>query len=132
MVNGTFDTNVLLDWLLDRDSDRTAQIQRFLKRSKRVAVPDAVIIEVIFVLEDAYRFSRSELARNLATILNEPQFQCNRSLFLEALTEYVDHPSFSFVDCYLLQVVEIADVLPLWTFDKKLVNQSGGRAKLLK
>ncbi|TAK88990.1 PIN domain-containing protein [Patescibacteria group bacterium] len=125
------DTNVLLDWLLDRDVDRTAKIDALLVRSPELQIPDAIIVELAFALEKFYELPRETVADNLNKVVDEPVFNCNRIMFRRAITEYLDHPALSFLDCCLMNYAELQGALPVWTFDKKLVNQSSGRAKAL-
>ena len=50
------DTNVLLDWLLDRDAARTKRIDALLSSAKELHIPDIVIVELAFALEKFYEF----------------------------------------------------------------------------
>lgn len=124
------DTNILLDWLLDRDVIRSKKIDRLIEESEQLQVPDTVIVELAFALEKHYRLPRKVVATNIAKVLDEPVFSCNRTLFSRTLIDYLDHP-LSFLDSCLIHSAELEGDLPLWTFDRKLVTQSGGRAKLL-
>ncbi len=132
MANSVVDANVLLDWLLDRHPQRTKRIEQLFDASHRLVLPDIVFAEVVFALQKYYELTRIEIARNLKRLLKEPRLHANRLLLSPVIDDYLAHPSLSFVDCYLLRVVEVSEAPPLWTFDKKLVNQSGGRAKLIK
>ncbi len=123
------DTNVLLDWLLVRDDERTKRIDTLLSASSKLQVPDVIIVELTFALEKFYELPRDVVAENTAKVIDEPVFNCNRTLFSRALLDYSNHPALSFVDCCLIHYAELQNALPVWTFDKKLVNQSGGRAK---
>lgn len=125
------DTNVLLDWLLDRDPQRTAVIDKLIANSEELQIPDMALAELVFVLSRHYGLSRDMVAQNVAKILAEPVFNCNRMLFRRVLPDYVKHSALSFIDCCLLQYASLQNVLPLWTSDKKLVNQSLGKAHLL-
>lgn len=124
------DTNILLDWLLDRNSERTEQVDRLVRRSSELQVADAAIIEMVYALESLYRFPRTTITSNVRKVLNEPVFNCNRMMFGAAVNYYNEHPALSFVDCCLLHYAQLQNALPLWTFDKKLVNQSTGVAKI--
>ena len=125
------DTNLLLDWLLERDADRTAKIDALFERSRELHIPDAIIVELAFALEKFYELPRSLVADNLNKIIDESIFNCNRTMFRRAVTEYIQRPALSFLDCCLINYAEIQNTLPVWTFDKKLVNQSSGRAQAL-
>lgn len=123
------DTNILLDWLLDRDTHRTAEIDNLFASSKELHIPDPIIVELVFALEKFYELPRTLVADNLNKVLVEPVFNSNRVIFRRAITEYVEHPAWSFLDCCLLNYAEQLDALPVWTFDKKLVSQGTGRAQ---
>ena len=125
------DTNVLLDWLLDRDEVRTKRIDALLTASKDIQIPDVIIVELAFALEKFYELPRDVVTENITKVIDEPVFNCNRTLFRRALPDYSSHPALSIVDCCLIHYAELQKALPVWTFDKKLVNQSGGRARTL-
>jgi predicted nucleic-acid-binding protein len=124
------DANILLDWLLDRDAERTKRIDRLFATAEVLHIPDVVVVELAFALEKFYEISREIVIENINTVLDEPVFNCNRALFGGVLMAYGDRPALSFVDCCLLQYADLQHVTPVWTFDQKLVKQSAGRAKL--
>ena len=123
------DTNVLLDWLLDRHPERSRQIDTLFSTSRELYVPDAIVVEVAFALEKHYGLSRATVANNISQLLSEPVINCNRTLFNPVIADYLAHPAWSFLDCCLLQYAELQQVSPVWTYDKKLINQSSNRAK---
>ena len=123
------DTNVLLDWLLDRDTARTAQIDVFITHTQELHIPDAIVVELAFALEKFYGLPRSLVVSNLNKVIDESTFNCNRTLFRRAISDYASHPAWSFLDACLLNYAEIQNVLPVFTFDKKLITQSAGRAQ---
>jgi predicted nucleic-acid-binding protein len=122
------DTNILLDWLLARDQIRTASIDNLFKNSKVLHVVDVALVELAFALEKYYKLPRDLVSDNLNKVIDEPVISCNKTLFRRALTDYLSHPSWSFLDCCLLHYAELQNVLPLYTFDKKLISQSHGKA----
>ena len=123
------DTNILLDWLLDRDDDRTKSIDKLFADTKELHIPDIILVELAFALEKFYELPRNLVSDNLHKVIDEPVFNCNRTLFQRALTEYATHPSWSFIDCCLVNYAELQNALPVWTFDKKLISQSNKRAQ---
>jgi len=125
------DTNVLLDWLLDRDHERTKLVDDLLGRSKELHIADVVVVELAFALEKFYELPRELVSDNLSKVIDEPVFNSNRILFRKAIVEYIEHPALSFLDCCLLNYAELQHATPVWTFDKKLVSQSKNRAKNL-
>ena len=123
------DTNILLDWLLDRDEHRTKLIEELFTGVEELHIPDVVIAELAFALEKFYNLPRNIVSDNLNKVIDEPGLICNRLIFQRALVEYSKHPTWSFLDCCLLNYAESQNKLPVWTFDKKLFGQSSGRAK---
>lgn len=125
------DTNVLLDWLLERDKTRTKRIDKLFSSVKELQIPDVIIIELTFALEKFYKLPRNIVAENINKVIDESVFNCNQVLFRRALVDYASHPALSFVDCCLLHYAELQRATPVWTFDKKLINQGGGKAKAI-
>jgi predicted nucleic-acid-binding protein len=123
------DTNILLDWLLNRDEARTAQIDSLFAQAQELHIPDTIVIELAFALEKFYELPRQLVVDNLNKVIDEAVFNCNRTLFRQAISEYAAHPVWSFLDSCLLNYAELQNALPVYTFDKKLVNQSAGRAQ---
>lgn len=122
------DTNILLDWLFDRDKKRTSKIKDLLEETTEVHVPGMVMVELAFALEKIYELPRTVVVDNLKTILSNPAIDCDQALFNPALASYLNHPSLSLLDCCLLEYGTLHNRLPVYTFDKKLINQSEGRA----
>ena len=125
------DTNVLLDWLLDRDEARTRRIDILFATVSELQIPDIIIVELTFALEKFYELPRDIVAQNIAKVIDESVFNCNRTLFRRALSDYSTRPALSFVDCCLIHHADLQNTFPVWTFDKKLVNQSNGKASVL-
>jgi len=128
---GSLDANVLLRLLLN---DIPAQHEAVLKlldsTANQLAVADTALIEVAFVLECYYEFTRSQIAEALDGIASLAELSCNRTLIAAALPLFVKYPSLSFEDCCLASYAELTDAKPLWTFDQKLARQAPA-AKLL-
>lgn len=125
------DTNILLDWLLNRDEARAKRIDKLLSSTKELQIPDIIIVELTFALEKFYELPRDIVNENINKVIDESVFNCNHVLFRRALADYMSHPALSFVDCCLIHYAELQHATPVWTFDKKLANQSGNRARFL-
>lgn len=123
------DTNLLLDWLLQRNPNQTKAIDEFIASSTELYISDVTLIELAYALEKFYELPRELVAENIQIVTLEPKMSCNDSVFRKATAHYVKHPALSFVDCYILYYAEAKHTLPVWTFDKKLINQSGKLAK---
>jgi predicted nucleic-acid-binding protein len=125
------DTNVLLDWLLNHDEAHTKCVDKPLSSVRELHVPDVIVVEFAVALEKFYEIPRDIVAENINKVIDVPVLNCNRVLFRRALVDYTSHRARSFVDCCLVRYAELQHATPVWTFDKKLVSQSDGRAKSL-
>jgi predicted nucleic-acid-binding protein len=132
---GSLDTNVLLRLFLDDIPDQHQAVVNLLENntnpsSAPFAVADTAIIEAAFVLERHYTFSREAIADAINGLMSLTETRCNHPLFEKALPIYTQHSKLSFEDCCLAVYAELDDAQPLWTFDKKLAQQTAN-ARLL-
>lgn len=128
----TADANVILRLILGDIPEQSDTAQQLLDNGVVLQVNDLVIAEVVYVLESKqYQFSRGEIVSALGAIITHDGFVTSQALLRQVFIYYLEHPSLSFVDCYSVFHAESKDSLPLYTFDKKLVARSGGRAQLV-
>lgn len=122
--SGSLDANILLRFILGDVEGHYQAASDLLKRSeKQLAVADMAFVEVVFVMEKGYAMSRRDIAVALESIINISVINCNRSLLIKVIPEYLEKPALSFVDCCLAVYAELGGAEPLYTFDKKLANQ---------
>lgn len=121
---GSLDANVILRLLLnDLPRQHEAAVKLLQSTKQPYAAADTAIIEIAFVLERHYQFTRLQIQEALSGFMSIPQINCNRTLFTQALPLFVAHTGLSFEDCCLAVYARLNDAEPLWTFDKKLANQ---------
>lgn len=124
IFSGSLDANVLLRLLLnDVPAQNKAATKLLQSAVGQFAVADTAVIEVVFVLERHYEFTRAQIAEAIEGLMSLPEINCNRGLFTTALPLFTKHPALSFEDCCLAKYAELNDAKPLWTFDQKLANQ---------
>jgi predicted nucleic-acid-binding protein len=122
---GSLDANVLLRLLLnDVPEQHTRALRLFKARAGQLAIADIAVIEVVFVLCRAYDFSREQAAEAIEGLMSLQGLNLNCVLFEKALPVFVERPALSFEDCCLGVYAELNNAEPLWTFDKKLANQT--------
>lgn len=122
---GSLDTNVLLRLLLKDVPEQHEAVEALFKQANGAfEVADAALIEIVFVLERHYRFTRAAILDDVSDLVSLPQLRCNQVLIKRALQLFVAHPALSFEDCCLSVYAELQDATPLWTFDKKLASQA--------
>ncbi len=122
---GSLDANVLLRLLLnDVPEQHEAVVRLFEKAPEQFAVADTAVIEVVFVLERHYGFTREAIAEAIDGLAALLKINCNRRLFEKALPLFLASPGLSFEDCCLAVYAELSEAKPLWTFDRKLAHQA--------
>ncbi len=130
-VAGSLDSNAILRVVLNDIPDQSAIVIELIEQSPRLAVCDVSVIETMFVLEKHYQFERKNIAYALTEIMKHPHLLLNEALLSEVLVLFAKQPALSPEDCYLAIYAKQNNQLPLWTFDKKLANQSNGLAREL-
>ena len=122
--SGSLDTNVLLRLLLNDIPEQHSAAKKLLTQAtNQFAIADTAVIELVFVLDRHYGFSRSQTAEALEGLMKLREINCNRALFDRALPMYIRHTGLSFEDCCLSIYAKLNGAEPLWTFDKKLAKQ---------
>lgn len=122
---GSLDTNIVLRLLLNDIPEQHIVARKLVEQADgQFAVADIVLIEMVFALGRYYEFSRAQTSEAVVGFMKLKEIDCNRALFERALPLYVRHPGLSFEDCCLATYAQLNDAGPLWTFDKKLANQT--------
>jgi predicted nucleic acid-binding protein len=128
MVNrGSLDANVILRLLLNDVPEQHQQARALIAREGTFVVADAAVVEVIFVLGRAYDLSREQQYEAVVGVLSLPQIESSLEAVLSSFELYLEHPKLSFEDCWLVTASQRDGAEPLWTFDKKLANQTNAR-----
>ncbi|MDR2336512.1 MAG: PIN domain-containing protein [Candidatus Nomurabacteria bacterium] len=121
----SLDTSVLLRLVTGNPPQLYEKAIQLLSRPNiQFDVADLAIVEIVYVLEKAFKFGRTDVTNALNAIVNLPNINCNRELFRLALLAYLTRPKLSFVDCCLTEYTRLNQAESLWTFDKKLATQS--------
>ncbi|MBU6389833.1 PIN domain-containing protein [Patescibacteria group bacterium] len=125
--SGSLDANVLLRLLLNDVPGQHLAAAKLIEGSPRpFVVSDIAIVEMVFVLERHYGFTRAQIAEAIEGLASLTEINCHWELLKRALPIFSRFPKLSFEDCCLAVQAELDDALPLWTFDQKLANQAPG------
>jgi predicted nucleic-acid-binding protein len=124
---GSLDASVLLRLVLgDMPKEHKAAADLLESSPHPFAIADLAIIELVFVLENHYQFSRTVIKETVEALLALPNIVADQQLFSEALPLFVTYKTLTIEDCYLRSYAQVQDARPLWTFDKKLAKQGKG------
>jgi predicted nucleic-acid-binding protein len=121
-ASGSLDTNALLRLTLGDVLSHAQAVKKLLLRSTRLEVADATLLECVFVMEKVYSLPRTQIERNILSIVRHPKIYCNRTLFERVMPVYVKYTKLSIVDCTLAEYATQNGATPLYTFDKDLTK----------
>jgi predicted nucleic acid-binding protein len=126
-VTASLDATVVLRLLLDDVPEQHHLAVSLVTDHGPIVVSDVALIETIFVLGRAYGLTRTEQYEAVMGLLSLPMIDGRSDVFEAAFADYVGHPKLSFEDCYLVALAYAEGHTPLWTFDRKLAQQTDAR-----
>ena len=122
------DTNVLVRYLV-RDDEAQATTARSLLSSLTADQPGfvcrEVILELVWVLERAYGYSREEIADVLEHLVSTDVLVVEAGADVARAAFSYGTGSTGFSDLMILAAAERSNALPLHTFDLKAARQEG-------
>lgn len=128
---GSLDTNVLLRLVLADIPKQYLSARALFDSGMILNISDIVLIETVYALNGYYSVPRDKIYKTIQNLATNQNLQINIAVFEPALKMYSKRPALSVEDCYLVSLASNRNMLPLWTFDKKLALQSNGQAKIL-
>ncbi len=122
---GSLDANVALRLLLGDVPEQRKQARKLLTRGE-FQLPDVAVVEMAYVLTAGYKLTRERASVLLGGLM--AQSMILSSPYWEATFElWTQRPKLSLEDCLLATQAEAVAKAPLWTFDRKLANQSSAK-----
>jgi len=121
----TLDTNCLVRWLVRDDPAKTAKMDVLLASGQHLRVPDAAVIETVYVLESFYGLTREQVAQAVRALIGQAALDVDRSLWTQLIATYVSRPKLSCTDIFLSLDAEANKAGPLLSFDRKAITQLG-------
>ena len=124
------DTNVIIRYLVGDVPDQ-AEAARVLIDGLTPDEPGficrEVVLEVAWVLERSYRFTRAEISEALANLTASDTLVVEDSDDVAASAYRFRQGGVAFSDLMILRAAERANSLPLQTFDRRLARMQGAR-----
>jgi predicted nucleic-acid-binding protein len=122
------DTNVLVRFLTQDDPDQGAIARRFFA-GLTVESPGffarEVLVELVWVLERAYRYSRNEIASALEGVLAAAELEVEASDDVGAVLHAYRDQGFGFADLMIAAAGRRVGAESLVTFDRKAARLPG-------
>lgn len=122
------DTNVLVRFLVNDDEKQAQQAHKLFKQIEAnhstLLVPSVVVLELIWVLESAYKLSRAEILEALDDLLLMPILQFEhtnaiKDMLLEAASINAD-----LSDLLIAHCAKANGIQNIFTFDRKTLQSS--------
>jgi len=120
------DTNVLVRYLTQDDAAQAARSAKVIDQAAAAGlfISSIVVCELVWVLEDAYRQNRAQIAQVLERILQTAQFTFeNKDLLWQSLDEYRNGKA-DLSDYLLGRIAQSAGCSHTVTFDGALKGSS--------
>ena len=122
------DTNVLVRFLA-QDDDAQFQVAAGLIEGCTSDAPGyvcrEVMIELVWVLERAYKYSREEIAEALLSIVTASQLSVENAQDIASVVNLYREEGYDFADLMIRQAVQRTENRILKTFDQKLARLDG-------
>ena len=122
------DTNVLVRFLT-QDDDAQFQVAADLIEGCTRDLPgyvcSEVMIELVWVLERAYKYSREEIADALLRIVTASQLSVENAQDIASIVNLYRDEGYDFADLMIRQAAQRTESRILKTFDQKLARLDG-------
>ena len=122
------DTNVLVRFLA-QDDDAQFQVAAGLIEGCTSDAPGyvcrEVMIELVWVLERAYKYSREDIAEALLSIVTASQLLVENAQDIASIVNLYRKEGYDFADLMIRQAAAKAENRTLKTFDQKLAKLDG-------
>lgn len=120
------DTNVIVRVLVGDDAEQRAmalaRLREILEAGGTVVVGVVVLAEVAWVLDRAYRYTRSQVAGALRAVLSTPPFVVPRRAEALMALEMYEQGRADFSDYLILTLARTDGCTMLLTFDGRLLE----------
>ncbi len=122
------DTNILVRFLTGDDPGQAAEASAViggLTPEEGGFVCREVLVELVWVLERAYKYSRADITRALEGLLSSSELVIETSGDVGAILQLYESKGFGFSDLLIRQAALRSGAQVLMTFDKKAAQLDG-------
>jgi predicted nucleic-acid-binding protein len=122
------DTNVVVRYLTHDDAAQTAaaiKVIDSLSQDSAGFLSLIVIVELVWVLEDSYRFKKNEIEQVLETLLRSKELVIDRAEIVWQALRRFSASRADFVDCLIERCGHAAECQYTVTFDQNAVSAAG-------
>ena len=123
------DTNVLVRLLVGDDPDQTEQARRFVRRRCTPASPGfincVVLAELVWVLSASYRYSRTQIAAAIETLLSGPDRVVEALDEVQAALDDYKSGRADLIDSLIVRINRAHGCTATATFDRRAAKLDG-------
>lgn len=122
------DTNVLVRFLTQDDAEQGALASDAMSRLSRETpgfVCREVLVELVWVLERAYKYPRAEIAKTIEELLSASELVVEAAEDVGCILQLYENDGFGFSDLMILQAGVQSGAKTLLTLDRKAAQLEG-------
>jgi predicted nucleic-acid-binding protein len=123
------DTNVLIRFFLDDDTEQAAEARRLLETSTKqretLLIATQVLCELVWVLNARFRLTKTEVVDILQTIVVSDAFVFEREHLVQRAVDSYQQGRADFSDYLIGEIVNAAGCRDTVTFDRALKGAPG-------
>jgi predicted nucleic-acid-binding protein len=117
------DTNILVRFLVSDDEIQSNIVYKLFKKAEAekdtLFIPLLVVLELIWVLESAYRISRKEIIESISDMLLMPILRFEHQSALQQFTHFSQNNNYDLSDLIIAYSAKDQGCESVLTFDKK-------------
>lgn len=115
------DANIILRYLICDNAPKAKKCEGLFHRvssgKEALLTTTLVIAEVVWVLEKAYKLSKTEITDLIQKILNTPHLECDEKDVLMAAAGLYSLKNIDFIDAYNAIVMEARKIEAVYSYD---------------
>jgi len=128
-IDAFIDTNVFIRFFVRDNSQQAQGLARLIERARKgeliLHVIPVVVLEIVWVLERVYKWSRDEVAELIKALLNTPELKVHmKEVVTEAIGLY-QSKKVKFADAFIACWVRKEGGKVLFTYDKEIFKIEG-------
>ncbi len=121
MSKNLLDTNLIIRFLVNDDSEKVSKVEKLLKDKNNANILlDTIVAEIIWVLSSYYSLKKTEVIEKIRALIHVNTVECNAVLIYKALSLWETN-NISYIDSYLAAVASLGNISVL-SYDEKLKN----------
>jgi len=117
------DTNILVRFLVGDDEIQSKKVYKLFKKAESkndtLFVPLLVVLELIWVLESAYKISRKEIVESISDMILMPIFKFEHQTAIQQFTHFARSNNYDLSDLIIAYSAKKQGCESVFTFDKK-------------